>query len=80
MGAAYLELNRPQSAAQVFALAKDIMDTALGPHHVDSIEACQNLSKAYSAMKRYTTHLSMLISINRMHKKKGKTIKTSFLR
>ncbi|GJY27361.1 aquaporin NIP2-1-like protein [Tanacetum coccineum] len=23
------------------------------PHHVDSIEACQNLSKAYSAMKSY---------------------------
>nr|GEV32280.1 hypothetical protein [Tanacetum cinerariifolium] len=53
LGAAYLELDRPQSAAQVFALAKDIMDTALGPHHVDSIEACQNLSKAYSAMKSY---------------------------
>jgi len=52
LGAAYLELDRPQSAAQAFALAKDIMDTSLGPHHVDSIEACQNLSKAYSAMRR----------------------------
>ncbi|XP_023733400.1 protein KINESIN LIGHT CHAIN-RELATED 1 [Lactuca sativa] len=54
LGAAYLELDRPQSAAQVFALAKDIMDISLGPHHVDSIEACQNLSKAYSAMRSYT--------------------------
>ncbi|KAI3760168.1 hypothetical protein L1987_50559 [Smallanthus sonchifolius] len=53
LGAAYLELDRPQSAAQVFALAKDIMDTSLGPNHVDSIEACQNLSKAYSAMGSY---------------------------
>lgn len=53
LGAAYLELDRPQSAAQVFALAKDIMDISLGPHHVDSIEACQNLSKAYSAMRSY---------------------------
>lgn len=52
LGAAYLELDRPQSAAQMFAVAKDIMDVALGPHHVDSIEACQNLSKAYSAMGR----------------------------
>nr|GEW79225.1 protein kinesin light chain-related 1 [Tanacetum cinerariifolium] len=43
----------PQFAAQVFAMAKDIMDTALGPHHVDSIKACQILSKAYNAMKRY---------------------------
>ncbi|MBA0832082.1 hypothetical protein Goarm_016492 [Gossypium armourianum] len=53
LGAAYLELDRPQSAAQMFAIAKDIMDVSLGPHHVDSIETCQNLSKAYSAMGSY---------------------------
>ncbi|GFZ13524.1 tetratricopeptide repeat (TPR)-like superfamily protein [Actinidia rufa] len=50
LGAAYLELDRPQSAAQMFAVAKDIMDVSLGPGHVDTIEACQNLSKAYGAM------------------------------
>ncbi|KAG5567437.1 hypothetical protein RHGRI_002850 [Rhododendron griersonianum] len=50
LGAAYLELDRPQSAAQMFAVAKDIMDLSLGPGHVDTIEACQNLSKAYGAM------------------------------
>ncbi|XWS36410.1 hypothetical protein CRYUN_Cryun20dG0083300 [Craigia yunnanensis] len=54
LGAAYLELDRPQSAAQMFAVAKEIMDVSLGPHHADSIEACQNLSKAYSAMGSYT--------------------------
>ncbi|KAJ7977262.1 Kinesin light chain 3 [Quillaja saponaria] len=54
LGAAYLELDRPQSAAQMFAVAKDIMDVSLGPHHADSIEACQNLSKAYGAMGSYT--------------------------
>ncbi|KAL3647754.1 hypothetical protein CASFOL_008722 [Castilleja foliolosa] len=53
LGAAYLELGRPQSAAQVFAYAKEIMDVALGPHHMDAIEACQNLSKAYAAMGSY---------------------------
>ncbi|VVA26009.1 PREDICTED: KINESIN LIGHT [Prunus dulcis] len=53
LGAAYLELDRPQSAAQMFAVAKDIMDFSLGPHHADSIESCQNLSKAYDAMKSY---------------------------
>ncbi|KZV32990.1 hypothetical protein F511_01501 [Dorcoceras hygrometricum] len=53
LGAAYLELNRPQSAAQVFAYAKDIMDVSLGPHHADSIEACHNISKAYAAMGSY---------------------------
>ncbi|GMH25769.1 hypothetical protein Nepgr_027612 [Nepenthes gracilis] len=53
LGAAYLELEIPQSAAQMFAVAKDIMDVALGPHHTDSIDACQNLSKAYSSMGSY---------------------------
>ncbi|BBH10199.1 Tetratricopeptide repeat-like superfamily protein [Prunus dulcis] len=37
----------------MFAVAKDIMDFSLGPHHADSIESCQNLSKAYDAMKSY---------------------------
>ncbi|OMP09749.1 Tetratricopeptide-like helical [Corchorus olitorius] len=54
LGAAYLELERPQSAAQMFAVAKDIMDVSLGPHHADSIEACQNLAKAYGGMGSYT--------------------------
>ncbi|KAG6400887.1 hypothetical protein SASPL_137732 [Salvia splendens] len=53
LGAAYMELDRPQSAAQTFAYAKEIMDVSLGPHHADSIEACQNLSKAYAAMGSY---------------------------
>lgn len=53
LGAAYLELARPQSAAQMFAVAKDIMDVSLGPHHADSIEACQNLSRAYGEMGSY---------------------------
>ncbi|XP_068650715.1 protein KINESIN LIGHT CHAIN-RELATED 1 [Aristolochia californica] len=54
LGAAYMELDRAQSAAQMFALAKEIMDVALGPHHADSIEACQNLANAYGAMGSYT--------------------------
>ncbi|MBA0827031.1 hypothetical protein Goarm_011840 [Gossypium armourianum] len=54
LGAAYLELDRPQSATQIFAVAKDILDVSLGPHHADSIETCQNLSKVYSAMGSYT--------------------------
>lgn len=58
LGAAYLELDRPQSAAQMFAVAKDIMDVSLGPHHADTIEACQNLSKAYGEMGRYGSWLS----------------------
>uniref|UniRef100_A0A2P2QLT9 Uncharacterized protein MANES_13G032900 n=1 Tax=Rhizophora mucronata TaxID=61149 RepID=A0A2P2QLT9_RHIMU len=57
LGAAYLELDRPQSAAQMFAVAKDIMDVALGPHHADSIEACKNISKAYGAMGSYALAL-----------------------
>ncbi|KAJ0966615.1 hypothetical protein J5N97_023532 [Dioscorea zingiberensis] len=57
LGAAYLEMDRPQSAAQMFALAKDIMDVSLGPHHADSIEACQSLANAYSTMGSYVLAL-----------------------
>ncbi|KAK9083275.1 hypothetical protein Scep_029746 [Stephania cephalantha] len=52
LGAAYLELDRPQSAAQMFAMAKEIMDVSLGPHHADSIDALQNLSRAHGTMGR----------------------------
>ncbi|CAL5357354.1 unnamed protein product [Camellia sinensis] len=41
------------SAAQMFAVAKEIMDASLGLGHVDTIESCQNLSKAYGAMGSY---------------------------
>ncbi|XVF80971.1 hypothetical protein PTKIN_Ptkin15bG0118800 [Pterospermum kingtungense] len=54
LGVAYLESERPQPAAQMFAIAKDILDVARGPHHQDSIVACQNLSMAYSTMGSYT--------------------------
>ncbi|THG18866.1 hypothetical protein TEA_026699 [Camellia sinensis var. sinensis] len=66
LGAAYLEpllsesydsrfdsrFDTPQSVAQMFAVAKEIMDASLGPGHVDTIESYQNLSKAYSAIGR----------------------------
>lgn len=52
LGAAYTEIDRPQSAAQMFAMAKDIMDVSLGPHHADSIQTSQSLANAYSAMGR----------------------------
>ncbi|KAH1106121.1 hypothetical protein J1N35_009889 [Gossypium stocksii] len=65
LGAAYLELDRPQSAAQIFAVAKDILDVSLGPYHADSIETCQNLSKAYSGMGSYT------LAIEFQHRIKG---------
>jgi tetratricopeptide (TPR) repeat protein len=53
LGAAYMEMDRPQSAAQMFALAKEVMDVSLGPHHSDTIEACQSLANAYNVMGRY---------------------------
>ncbi|CAL9089602.1 protein KINESIN LIGHT CHAIN-RELATED 2 [Musa acuminata AAA Group] len=57
LGAAYMEMDRPQSAAQMFALAKDIMDVSLGPHHADSIETYQSLANAYKTMGSYTLAL-----------------------
>ncbi|KAJ3689100.1 hypothetical protein LUZ61_018264 [Rhynchospora tenuis] len=59
LGAAYMELDRPQTAAQMFAQAKDIMDVSLGPHHADSIQACQSLANAYSAMGSYPLALHL---------------------
>ncbi|KQK01411.1 protein KINESIN LIGHT CHAIN-RELATED 2 [Brachypodium distachyon] len=53
LGAAYMEMDRPQSAAQMFALAKEVMDVSLGPHHSDTIETCQSLANAYNAMESY---------------------------
>ncbi|KAK1620842.1 hypothetical protein QYE76_026359 [Lolium multiflorum] len=54
LGAAYMEMDRPQSAAQMFALAKEIMDVSLGPQHSDTIETCQSLANAYNAMGSYS--------------------------
>jgi tetratricopeptide (TPR) repeat protein len=54
LGAAYMEMERPQTAAQMFAQAKDVMDVSLGPHHADTIEVCQSLANAYSAIGRYS--------------------------
>ncbi|KAJ4744688.1 Tetratricopeptide repeat (TPR)-like superfamily protein [Rhynchospora pubera] len=59
LGAAYMELDRPQTAAQMFAQAKEIMDISLGPHHADSIQACQSLANAYSAMGSYSIALDI---------------------
>ncbi|VFQ86244.1 unnamed protein product [Cuscuta campestris] len=60
LGNAYLELDRPQAAVQVFADAaqviadaKDMLDVYPGVHHALSIKADQNLSKAYAAMGSY---------------------------
>ncbi|XP_074316821.1 protein KINESIN LIGHT CHAIN-RELATED 2-like [Silene latifolia] len=53
LGKAYLVLKRPESAAEIFVVAKDILDSSLGPHHKESINTCQNLSNAYAAMKSY---------------------------
>ncbi|GKA06975.1 hypothetical protein Tco_0686199 [Tanacetum coccineum] len=71
LGAAYPEQDTPQSAAQMFAMAKDIMDTTLGPYHVDSIEACQNLSKSSNAMKRIRL-LKLGEDMDQVHKMNSK--------
>ncbi|XVF80949.1 hypothetical protein PTKIN_Ptkin15bG0116800 [Pterospermum kingtungense] len=54
LGVAYLESERPQLAAQMFATAKDNLDVYRGPHHPDSIVARQNLAIAYNTVGSYT--------------------------
>eukprot|EP00252_Welwitschia_mirabilis_P021346 TRINITY_DN5464_c0_g1_i1.p1 TRINITY_DN5464_c0_g1~~TRINITY_DN5464_c0_g1_i1.p1 ORF type:complete len:630 (-),score=136.95 TRINITY_DN5464_c0_g1_i1:454-2343(-) len=50
LGAAYEEIERPQAAAQMFSLAKTILENSLGPQHLDTIETTQNLAKVYALM------------------------------
>ncbi|XVF80954.1 hypothetical protein PTKIN_Ptkin15bG0117100 [Pterospermum kingtungense] len=54
LGVAYLESEKSQPVAQMFATAKDNLDAYCGPHHPDSIVAHQNLSIAYNTMGSYT--------------------------
>lgn len=53
LGVAYMQLDRKHMGAQMFALAKDIRDVALGPNHANTIQTCQSLENAYSAMRSY---------------------------
>ncbi|XVF80966.1 hypothetical protein PTKIN_Ptkin15bG0118300 [Pterospermum kingtungense] len=53
LGVAYLESDRPQSAAQMFAAAKNTLDVSRGPYHADSIVSCRNLSIEYGTMGSY---------------------------
>lgn len=45
LGAASLELHRPQSAAQVFAFEMEIIDVSLSPRHTGLIHSCQKFQK-----------------------------------
>jgi tetratricopeptide (TPR) repeat protein len=73
LGAAYLVLDSRHrcisypSAAETFAVAKDIMDESLGPHRRESIMVCQNLSTAYDFMGRYDCFSWSLICFPRWY-------------
>ncbi|XP_008784696.3 protein KINESIN LIGHT CHAIN-RELATED 2-like [Phoenix dactylifera] len=54
LGQAYLEMDQPQSAVKMLALAKDIIDFSFGPYHEDSIDTCQCLANAYGAMGSFS--------------------------
>ncbi|XP_010904580.2 protein KINESIN LIGHT CHAIN-RELATED 2 [Elaeis guineensis] len=54
LGQAYLEMDQPQSAVKMLALAKDIIDFSFGPYHEDSIDTCQCLANAFGAMGSYS--------------------------
>lgn len=54
LGQAYLEMDQPESAVKMLALAKDIIDFSFGPYHEDSIDICQCLANAYGAMGSYS--------------------------
>ncbi|XP_059433134.1 protein KINESIN LIGHT CHAIN-RELATED 2-like [Corylus avellana] len=66
LGVAYLMLDSRHgciswpSAAETFAVAKDIIEESLGPHLQDSIMACQNLATAYDFMGSYDLAIEFL--------------------
>lgn len=53
LGIAYMDLDLPESAAQVFAIARDIIDDTLGCDHRDSINLCQHIANAYDSIGNY---------------------------
>lgn len=53
LGISYMDLELPESAAQVFAIARDIIDDSLGCDHPDSINLCQHLANAYDSIGNY---------------------------
>ena len=73
LGVAYLMLDSRHgciswpSAAEKFAVAKDIIGESLGPHHQDSIIACQNLATAYDFMGRYDYFSCFLVCFPRWY-------------
>jgi tetratricopeptide (TPR) repeat protein len=73
LGVAYLILDSRHgciswpSAAETFAVAKDIIGESLGPHHQDSIIACQNLATAYDFMGRYDYFSCFLVCFPRWY-------------
>ncbi|KAH9324284.1 hypothetical protein KI387_004462 [Taxus chinensis] len=65
LGAAYEELERPQTAAQMFLMAREIMEIALGPQHMDTIDTIQNLANVHGSMgKLVDCSLSSFICIS----------------
>ncbi|XP_047312455.1 protein KINESIN LIGHT CHAIN-RELATED 1-like [Impatiens glandulifera] len=59
LGSAYMDLDKPQLAADSFIQAKKIMEVSLGRVHEDTIGTCRNLVKAYEAMKSYSLAIEL---------------------
>ncbi|XP_059432953.1 protein KINESIN LIGHT CHAIN-RELATED 2-like [Corylus avellana] len=63
LGVGYWERDGPEAAVMKFVEAKDILNAYLGPYHPDSIEASQNLSKAYGAIGRYALAIEFQLRV-----------------
>lgn len=75
LGAAYEELERPQAAAQMFAMAKEIMEMALGPQHIDTIETMQNLANVHGSMGSFGIAIEFQCRVVEALENHGPTVK-----
>jgi tetratricopeptide (TPR) repeat protein len=52
LGQTYIDLGLPARAVEVLTQARGVLEAALGPHHLHTLETCGNLAMAYDAAGR----------------------------
>lgn len=55
MGLTSIELGDVPQAARFFEESRAVMDTTVGPQHLDTLDVCNNLACTYANLGRYGT-------------------------
>lgn len=67
MGITSIELGDVPQAACYFEEAKSVMESTAGPHHLDTLDVCNNLACTYANLERYVISLLILFSACSWH-------------